>query len=122
MFNIGMTELLLLLVIAFVVVGPQDLPKIARALGRLVRTFKAMVAEVKRETGLDEVAGELRDIGSELKRDLKSADVREDLKRAESELRSGVRSAQEAASSQGAASAQEAASAPREGGDAGEKP
>ena len=36
-FNVGMAEIILLLLIAFVVVGPKDLPKVARALGRFVR-------------------------------------------------------------------------------------
>ena len=55
MFNIGGAELIVILLIAFVVVGPKDLPKIARALGRFVRYIKAMVEEVKRETGIDEL-------------------------------------------------------------------
>ncbi|MGN0991617.1 MAG: Sec-independent protein translocase protein TatB, partial [Candidatus Ventricola sp.] len=55
MFNIGFAELILILLIAFVVVGPKDLPKIARALGRFVRYIRNMIEEVKRESGLDEV-------------------------------------------------------------------
>ena len=34
MFNIGFSELILILLVAFVIVGPRDLPKVARALGR----------------------------------------------------------------------------------------
>jgi len=37
MFNIGMSEFILLLLIAFLVVGPKDLPKIARAIGKGVK-------------------------------------------------------------------------------------
>lgn len=55
MFNIGATELLLILAIAFLVVGPKDLPKIGRALGKLVRYIQNLMNEVKREAGLDEV-------------------------------------------------------------------
>ena len=93
MFNVGMTELLLILVIAFVVVGPKDLPKVARALGRFVRYVRQMVEEVKRESGFDEVAGELKDIEGELKQDLKSADVRKDLRKAEADLRGELNAA-----------------------------
>ena len=32
MFNIGFSELILILLVAFVIVGPRDLPKVARAL------------------------------------------------------------------------------------------
>ena len=31
MFNIGFSELILILLVAFVIVGPKDLPKVARA-------------------------------------------------------------------------------------------
>ena len=62
MFNIGAAELILLLLIAFVVVGPKDLPRVARALGRFVRYIRTMIEEVKRETGFDEVADELRGV------------------------------------------------------------
>ncbi len=55
MFNIGATELLLILAIAFLVVGPKDLPKVGRALGKLVRYIRNLMDEVKREAGLDEV-------------------------------------------------------------------
>lgn len=55
MFNIGATELLLILAIAFLVVGPKDLPKVGRALGKLVRYIQNLMNEVKREAGLDEV-------------------------------------------------------------------
>lgn len=55
MFNIGATELLLILAIAFLVVGPKDLPKVGRALGKLVRYIQNLMNEVKREAGLDEI-------------------------------------------------------------------
>ena len=101
MFNIGMTEIILLLIIAFVVVGPQDLPKIARALGRFVRYIRTMIEEIKRETGFDEVAQELRGVEQELKQDLKSADIRKDLKDAEREIKESLKSAEKAVDAKG---------------------
>ena len=91
MFNIGMAEIILLLLIAFLVVGPKDLPKVARALGRFVRYVREMIEEVKRETGLDEVADELKDIDREIKQDLKEADVSKDLARTEAEINKSLR-------------------------------
>ena len=91
MFNIGMAEIILILLIAFLVVGPKDLPKVARALGRFVRYVREMIEEVKRETGLDEVADELKGINTELKQDLKEADVSKDLARTEAEINKGLR-------------------------------
>lgn len=96
MFNIGMTEIILLLIIAFVVVGPQDLPKVARALGRFVRYIRTMIEEIKRETGFDEVAQELKGINREIQQDLKAADIRQDLKDAKKEIDQSLKAAGDA--------------------------
>ena len=96
MFNIGMTEIILLLIIAFVVVGPQDLPKVARALGRFVRYIRTMIEEIKRETGFDEVAEELKGINREIQQDLKAADIRQDLKDAKKEIDQSLKAAGDA--------------------------
>ena len=107
MFNIGISEIILLLLIAFLVVGPDDLPKVARALGRFVRYVRAMIEEVKRESGFDEVADELKGMSRDLEQEIKgvtreveesvkSADVRKELKDAETEINKGLKSAEEA--------------------------
>ena len=96
MFNIGMTEIILLLIIAFVVVGPQDLPKVARALGRFVRYIRTMIEEIKRETGFDEVAEELKGVSREIQQDLKAADIRQDLKDAKKEIDQSLKAAGDA--------------------------
>jgi sec-independent protein translocase protein TatA len=57
MFGLGMQELLVILVIALIVVGPKRLPEIAKALGRGLAEFKrttdefssSMLAEVHTE-------------------------------------------------------------------------
>ena len=47
MFGIGMSEILLILVIALIVLGPQKLPEVAKALGKAVNEFKRALNEVK---------------------------------------------------------------------------
>ena len=53
LFNIGFAELLLVLVIAYVIVGPKDLPRVARWLGRMVRRARQLIREIKSEVGWD---------------------------------------------------------------------
>ena len=92
MFNIGASELILLLLIAFIVVGPKDLPKIARALGRFIRYVRNMVEEVKRETGFDEVADELKGVERDMKQTIKEADIRPDLQKTQLEVNKELKS------------------------------
>lgn len=47
MFGIGMPELLLILAIALIVVGPKKLPELAKALGRGIAEFKKATNELK---------------------------------------------------------------------------
>jgi TatA/E family protein of Tat protein translocase len=49
MFGIGMTELLVILAIALVVLGPRKLPEIARSLGRGLAEFRRASSEMRRE-------------------------------------------------------------------------
>lgn len=49
MFGIGMTELLVILVIALVVLGPQKLPEMARSLGRGLAEFRRASNDLRRE-------------------------------------------------------------------------
>lgn len=49
MFGIGMPELLLILAVALIVLGPKRLPEIARSLGRGLAEFRRTTDEVRRE-------------------------------------------------------------------------
>ena len=48
MMGIGFTELLVILVIALLVVGPKKLPEIARALGKGIAEFRRLSDEFRR--------------------------------------------------------------------------
>ena len=69
MFDIGWTEITVILVIAIIVIGPKDLPKVLRAVGQWVAKAKAMtrdfrghVDEMIRETEIDEVKKQIDSI------------------------------------------------------------
>ena len=49
MFGIGPTELIILLVVALIVFGPQRLPEIAQQIGKAIRDFRQMSADVTGE-------------------------------------------------------------------------
>ena len=49
MFGIGMTELLVIFVIALIVLGPKRLPDLARSLGKGLHEFRRASGELRRE-------------------------------------------------------------------------
>lgn len=70
MFDIGWSELFVIAVVAVVVVGPKDLPKMLRTFGnsvgkmkRMAGEFQRQFAEALREAELDSVQREIEEIG-----------------------------------------------------------
>jgi TatA/E family protein of Tat protein translocase len=71
MFGIGMPEMLVILAIALIVIGPKKLPDLAKSLGRAMREFKKATSEFKEsiqlEGELSEVKETFKDISDEVK-------------------------------------------------------
>jgi Tat protein translocase TatB subunit len=49
MFGVGIAELIVIMIIAFVVVGPEKLPQIARALGKGIFELKRATEGIREE-------------------------------------------------------------------------
>jgi sec-independent protein translocase protein TatB len=75
MFDIGWSEMAVILMVALIVIGPKDLPRVARTVGKWTGKARAMAREFQRS--LDDMAreAELQDIKAEMDK-LSRTDVR----------------------------------------------
>ena len=112
MFGIGFSELVLILVVALVIFGPDKLPEVGKTMGKTIKEFKAAVnkidSEIKKEvndvaqaTGMDETLKDLKQAEQSLKgidKNLKDIskinplknemdDLSQDLKKAENAMK-----------------------------------
>jgi len=70
MFDIGWSEMAVIMLVALVVIGPKDLPRLARSLGQWVakgramaREFQRSLEDMAREAELDDVKREIEKVG-----------------------------------------------------------
>ena len=73
MFGMGMPEIILILAIALIVIGPRKLPDLGRSLGRAMREFRKATNEFKASIDVDDDLGSVRRSFSELNQDVKSS-------------------------------------------------
>jgi TatA/E family protein of Tat protein translocase len=73
MFGIGMPELLLILAIALIVIGPKKLPDLAKSLGRAMREFKKATNEFKESIQIDEDLSDVKKAFNGLGEDIKES-------------------------------------------------
>ena len=63
MFGIGFMELIFIMIIALIVVGPKKLPDLARAIGKGMAEFRKATQEIKDSIDFDE---EIRDVKDDI--------------------------------------------------------
>ncbi len=71
MFDVGWSEMFIILLVAILVIGPRDLPKVARTVGRwmgkaraMAREFQRSLDDMMREAELDELKKQIEKVGS----------------------------------------------------------
>lgn len=72
MFGIGMPEMLMLLAVALIVIGPKKLPDLAKSLGRALGEFKRATSDLKDSIETQTGLGEVRDSINEVKEGIKA--------------------------------------------------
>jgi Tat protein translocase TatB subunit len=61
MFGIGTWELILILVLALIILGPSKLPEVARLVGHNLAKLRQAADDVKREVNFDQIKSDLED-------------------------------------------------------------
>ncbi|OPY68535.1 MAG: Sec-independent protein translocase protein TatB [Syntrophorhabdaceae bacterium PtaU1.Bin034] len=75
MFGIGLPELIIIIVVALLVVGPKKLPELARSLGKAMGEFRRMADDVKETL---ETEMHVEETGEEVKGENKAAEASEE--------------------------------------------
>jgi TatA/E family protein of Tat protein translocase len=76
MFGLGVTEVLVILVIAFLLFGPQQLPEIGRQVGKAVKGFKEATDDIRKsvEPELNLMQAEMKSLEQDLQSSMKEAE------------------------------------------------
>ncbi len=95
MFGVDFSELMVILVIALVVIGPERLPKVARTLGHLWGRAQRYINGVKADIARDMAVEEFRDLQQQVKQE--ASNLEQTLKQASHTVDQHVQQINEAA-------------------------
>ena len=88
MFDVGISEIMVIAVVALIVLGPEKLPKTARTLGHLFGRLQRYVADVKSDINCELALEELKKLQTEVK--TAATDLHASMSSAAQEVRSTV--------------------------------
>ena len=76
MFGLGVTEILVILVVAFLLFGPQQLPEVGRQVGKAVKGLKEATEDVRKsvEPELNLMQAEMKAVEQDLESSMKEAE------------------------------------------------
>jgi sec-independent protein translocase protein TatB len=89
MFDIGISEIMLIAVVALVVLGPEKLPRTARTLGHLFGRLQRYVADVKSDINRELQLEELKKLQAQVQ--TAATDFESSMSAAATEIQSNVR-------------------------------
>ncbi len=78
MFGLGIGEILIILVIAFLLFGPKQLPEVARQVGKAVKGFKETADDLRKsvEPEINMIQQEVKTVEQDFQASLKDAEER----------------------------------------------
>ena len=76
MFGLGAMEVLIILVIAFMLFGPKELPEIGKQVGKAVKGFKETTEDLRQsvEPEINMITSELKSVEQDLESSMKEAE------------------------------------------------
>lgn len=92
MFDIGVSELAVIGVVAMIVIGPEELPRVARTAGHLLGRLRRYVADVKSDIGREMELAELKRMQEQVQesaQDVKNA-INEQMQSVENDLQHAI--------------------------------
>jgi len=109
MFDIGISEIMVIAVVALIVLGPEKLPRTARTLGHLFGRLQRYVADVKSDINRELQLEELKKLQEQVK--TAATDFESSVSAAATEIQSGVRAVETDLNAAAAGSAAESTAA-----------